>query len=386
MPNTTSNDIAPLSRRDFIAISAAATGGLAIGFHLPRKGAQAQAVKGGELNAWVLIGADDTVTVRVHRSEMGQGSSTAIPQLIAEELDCDWSKVRMEFASVMRHIRENKVYVSFATGGSRAIRDSQAYLRKAGATAREMLKAAAAQQWGVAAGECKTEKGMVIHAASNRSASYGSLAEAASKLPPPADVKFKPDAEWKIAGTSPPRFDVPAKVDGSAIYGMDVKVPGMVHASIKQCPVFGGKVASYDEAKVKSMPGVIQVVKLPDDSAVAVVAQHFWQAKTALDALPIVWNEGENGKVQQGTILDRLKKGLDEPGAKVRHEGDFDGAFAGAAKKVEAEYFAPFLDHACMEAMNCTASVTADGVEVWVPTQNIEGSLAAAAEAAGVPP
>jgi isoquinoline 1-oxidoreductase beta subunit len=378
-----------LSRRDFLNVSAAAGGGLAIGFHLPMGGdgsAAAQAGKGIEMNAWLVIGADDAVTIRVHRSEMGQGSSTAIPQLVAEELECDWSKVRMEFASVMRHIRENKVYVSFSTGGSRAIRDSHTYLRKAGATAREMLKTAAANSWGVAAAECKTEKGFVIHAASGRKVNYGAVAEAAAKVAPPADVKFKPDSAWTIAGTSPARFDLPSKVDGSAVYGMDVKVPGMVHAAIKQSPVFGGKVKSVDEAKVKSMPGVIAVVKLPGDGAVAVVAERFWQAKTAMDALPIVWDEGEHAKVSQATIVDRLKKGLDEPGAKVRHDGDFDGTFAKAAKKVEAEYFAPFLDHACMEPMNCTAQVTADGVEIWVPTQNVEGALAAAAEAAGVGP
>jgi isoquinoline 1-oxidoreductase beta subunit len=382
-------ELTALSRRDFISVSAAAGGGLALGFNLPTAGAgtaAAQAGKGIELNAWLVIGADDTVTVRVHRSEMGQGSSTAIPQLVAEELECDWSKVRMEFASVMRHIRENKVYVSFATGGSRAIRDSHTYLRKAGATAREMLKTAAAQSWGVPVGECKTEKGFVVHAASGRKVNYGVVAEAAAKVAPPADVKFKPDSAWTIAGTSPPRFDVPDKVDGSAVYGMDVKVPGMVHAAIKQSPVFGGKLKSVDEAKVKSMHGVLAVVKLPGDGAVAVVAERYWQAKTALDALPIQWEEGDNGKVQQAGIVDRLKKGLDEPGVKVRHEGDFDAAFAKAAKKVEAEYFAPFLDHACMEPMNCTAQVTADGVEIWVATQNVEGALAAAAEAAGVGP
>lgn len=378
-----------LSRRDFIAVSAAAGGGLALGFHVPFGGngvAEAQAGKAAELNAWLTVATDDTVTIRVHRSEMGQGSSTAIPQLVAEELECDWSKVRMEFASVMRHIRENRVYVSFATGGSRAIRDSHSYLRKAGATAREMLIQAAAKELNVPAAELKAEKGFVVHAGSGRKVNYGAVAEAASKLTPPAEVKFKPDSAWTIAGTSPARFDVPAKVDGSAVYGMDVKVPGMVHAAIKQCPVFGGKVQSYDEAKIKGMPGVVGVVKVQNDTAVAVVAERFYQAKAAADALPIVWNEGEHAKVSQADIVQRLKKGLDEPGAKVRHEGDFDGAYAKAAKKVEAEYFAPFLDHACMEPMNCTAHVKPDGVEVWVATQNIEGSLAAAAEAAGVSP
>jgi isoquinoline 1-oxidoreductase beta subunit len=387
---TAMQNLSAVTRREFVVGSAAAGGGFALGFHLPGR-AEAQTLAGaaavpGELNAWLVIGKDDTVTIRVHRSEMGQGSSTAIPQLVAEELECDWAKVRMEFASVMRHIRENKVYVSFATGGSRAIRDSHTYLRKAGATAREMLIQAAAKGWGVPAAECKAVKGVVVHAASGRKASYGSLADAAAKETPPAEVKFKPDSAWTIAGQSPARFDVPAKVDGSAVYGMDVKVPGMVHASIKQSPVFGGKVKSYDEAKIKSMPGVIAAVKLPDDGAVAVVAERFWQAKTAMDALTIQWDEGENGKVNQADIVQRLKAGLNEPGVKVRHEGDFAAAYAASAKKVEAEYFAPFLDHACMEPMNCTASVTADGVEVWVSTQNAEGALAAAAEAAGVAP
>ena len=389
---TTMNKLASVTRREFVAGSAATGGGLALGFHLPGIGAaNAQVSAGlapmaGEMNAWIVIGKDDTVTIRVHRSEMGQGSSTAIPQLVAEELQCDWSKVRMEFASVMRHIRENKVYVSFSTGGSQAIRGSHVYLRKAGATAREMLIRAAALGWGVPPADCRAEKGVVTHVASGRKATYGALADAAAKIAPPADVPFRADAVWNIAGQSPPRFDVPAKVDGSAVFGMDVKVPGMVHASIKQSPVFGGKVQSYDEAKVKSMPGVQAVVKLPGDGAMAVVAERYWQAKTAMDALPIVWDEGENGKVSQAAIIERLKAGLNEPGVKVRHDGDFDGAYAKAAKKVEAEYFAPFLDHACMEPMNCTASVTAGGVEVWVSTQNAEGALAAAAEAAGVPP
>ena len=389
---TSMQNLSTVTRRDFLVGTAAtAGGGFALGFHLPGRNASAQSVSAvapmaGELNAWVLIGKDDSVLIRVHRSEMGQGSSTAIPQLLAEELECDWSKVRMEFVDANRHIRQNRVYVSLSTGGSRAIRDSQTYVRGAGASARQMLIQAAAERWSVPAADCKAEKSVVIHAASGRKASYGSLVEAAAKQKPPADVKFKADSAWTIAGTSPARFDVPAKVDGSAIFGMDVKVPGMVHAAIKHCPVFGCKVKSIDEAKIKSMPGFIAVVKLAGDATVAVVAERFWQAKTALDALPIQWDEGEHAKVDQAQIMERLKKGLDDPGVKVRHEGDFDGAYAKAAKKVEAEYFAPFLDHACMEPMNCTAHVTADGVEIWVPTQNAEGALVTAAETAVVAP
>lgn len=388
---TTTDKLASVTRRDFVVGTAATATGFTLGFHLPGRNAAAQSVSAvapmpGELNAWVLIGKDDSVLIRVHRSEMGQGSSTAIPQLLAEELECDWSKVRMEFVDANRHVRQNRVYVSLSTGGSRAIRDSQTYVRAAGASARQMLIQAAAQGWGVAAAECKAEKGVVVHAASGHKASYGSLVESAAKQKPPADVKLKPDSAWTIAGTSPPRFDVPAKVDGSAIYGMDVKVPGMVHAAIKHSPVFGGKIRGYDEAKIKSMPGVVGVVKLQGDNALAVVAERFWQAKQAADALAIVWDEGEHAKVDQAQIVERLKAGFNEPGVKVRHEGDFDGAFAKAAKKIEAEYFAPFLDHACMEPMNCTAHVKPDGVEIWVPTQNAEGALVTAAESAGVAP
>jgi isoquinoline 1-oxidoreductase beta subunit len=374
-----------LSRRDFIVSAAAAGGGLAVGFHLPGKGARAAAAtKGGEVNAWIMVNADETVTIRVHRSEMGQGSYTALPQMIAEELECDWGKVRPEFASATRQITQNKVYVSMGTGGSRAIRDSQSYVRKAGATAREMLITAGAQQWKVPASECYAERGQVVHKPSGKKLSYGTLASAAASVTPPADVKIKQASEWKVIGKSVPRFDVPAKTDGSAIFGIDVKVPGMVYATPKQCPVFGGKVKSYDEAKIKGMPGVIGVVAIPN--GVAVVAEHFWQAKKAADALPIEWDYGENASVSSATVLDRLRKGMDETGVKVRYEGNFDAAFAGAAKKIEAEYYAPFLDHAALEPMNCTARFSGNRVEVWAPSQNAEASLAAAAEAAGVPP
>jgi isoquinoline 1-oxidoreductase beta subunit len=374
-----------VSRRSFIIGAAAASGGLAIGFQLPGKGAAAaEPAEGAEVNAWIMVHPDNTITLRVHRSEMGQGSFTAIPQLLAEELEADWQKVRAEFALAHRQVTDNKVYVSMATGGSRAIRDSQSYVRQAGAMAREMLIAAGAAQWKVPAGECRAEKSFVIHQPSGRKLSYGALAAAAAKITPPKDVTLKPDSEWKIAGTSVPRFDVPAKTDGSAVFGIDVKLPGMVYAVPRQCPVFGGTVKSYDEAQVKAMPGVIGVVAIPN--GVAVVAQHFWQAKTAADALPIEWDVGANGAVSSATIRERLLKGADEDaGAKVRHEGDFDTAMAEASKKIEAEYHAPFLDHATMEPMNCTVRVGGDRVEVWAPSQNAEGALAAAAEAAGVP-
>ena len=377
-----------VSRRRFIVSAAAAGGGLAVGFHLPGQGAppaEAAPAKGTEVNAWILVHPDDTITLRVHRSEMGQGSFTAIPQLIADELEADWRKVRAEFALAHRQITDRKVYVSMATGGSRAIRDSQSYVRQAGATAREMLIAAAAARWKVPAGDCQADNGDVVHKASGRKLSYGALAAAAAKMPPPKDVKLKPDGEWKIIGKSVARFDVPAKTDGSAIFGIDVKLPGMVHAVPRQCPVFGGKVKTYEQSKIKGMPGVIGVVAIPN--GVAVVARHFWQAKMAAEALPIEWDVGTNGAVSSATIHERLMKGADEdPGAKVRHDGDFDAAMAKAAKKIEAEYHAPFLEHATMEPMNCTVHVKGDRVQVWAPSQNAEGALAAAAEATGVPP
>lgn len=375
-----------VSRRRFIVGAAAAGGGLAIGFHLPGKGIPAEAapVEGHEVNAWILVHPDDTVTLRVHRSEMGQGSFTAIPQLLAEELEADWTKVRAEFALAHRQITDHKVYVSMSTGGSRAIRDSQGYVRQAGAMAREMLIAAGAARWKVPAGECHAEKSFIVHKPSGRRLSYGALAVAAAKITPPHDVKLKPAGDWKIIGTSVARFDIPAKTDGSAVFGIDVKLPGMVYAVPRQCPVFGGTVKSYDESKIKGMPGVMAVVAIPN--GVAVVAQHFWQAKTAAEALPVEWDVGGNGAVSSATIQERLTKGADdEPGVKVRHEGDFDAAMTQAAKKITAEYHAPFLDHATMEPMNCTVHVQGDRVRVWAPSQNAEGSLAAAAEATGVP-
>ena len=377
-----------VSRRRFIVGAAATTGGLAIGFHLPGKGAapaEAAEAKGHEVNAWVLIHPDDTITLRVHRSEMGQGSFTAIPQLLADELEADWPKVRAEFALAHRQITDHRVYVSMATGGSRAIRDSQSYVRQAGAMAREMLIAAAAAQWKVPADECAAKKSVVTHKNSDRKLGYGALAAAAAKMTPPHDVKLKPAGEWDIIGTSVPRFDVPAKTDGSAVFGIDVKLPNMVHAVPRQCPVFGGKVKRYDESKIKGMPGVLAVVAIP--GGVAVVAEHFWQAKTAVEALPIEWDDGGNGAVSSATIHDRLVKGADEdPGVKVRHEGDFDAAMAQAAKKITVEYHAPFLEHATMEPMNCTVKMKGNRVQVWAPSQNAEGALAAAAEATGVLP
>jgi isoquinoline 1-oxidoreductase subunit beta len=375
-----------ISRRFFITSSAAAGGGLALGFHLPAGiGPAEAAVNPAEVNAWIVIQPDDTVIIRVARSEMGQGITTALPMLVAEELQCDWSKVRAEFPSPEDNLKRNRAWGEMSTGGSRSVRNSHEYLRKAGASAREMLIAAAAQRWNVPAAECHAAKSVITHDPSGRTIGFGQVAEVAAKLPPPADVKLKDPKNWTLLGTPQKRLDTVDKVTGKPIYGIDVRVPNMLYAAIVQSPVFGGTLKSYEEAKVRGMKGVRQIVALPN--AVAVVADSWWQAKTALDSLPATWDEGQNGQVSSAAIAEFLRSGLVTPeAAVVRKDGDVDAALPKAAKRIEAEYAAPFLSHATMEPQNCTAHVTADKVEVWVPTQNGEAALAAAAAAAEVAP
>jgi len=381
-----------LSRRKFIVGTAAAGGGLALGFNLPALidagigEAQAQTAAGTEVNAWVVVKPDSTCVIRIARSEMGQGTLTGLAQLVAEELECDWKKVATETIEPGANIARKRVWGDTATGGSRGIRGSQDYVRRGGAAARMMMLQAAAERWKVPVGELTVFNGAVTHAASGRSTSYGRLASAAAKLTPPdpKSIKLKDPKEWKIAGKPIKRLDTAAKLNGSKIYAIDLKLPGMLHAAVKASPVHGGKLASYDEAKVSGMPGVRRVVKV-NDGAVAVVADTWWRAKTALDALPIVWDEGTAAIQSSATIAERLKEGLTATGAYAgRNEGDALKAIEGAAKKVEAVYSTPFLSHATMEPMNCTAKVTADKVEVWVATQNADASLAAATEEAGL--
>jgi isoquinoline 1-oxidoreductase beta subunit len=381
-----------LSRRKFIVGTAAAGGGLALGFNLPALidagigEAQAQTAAGTEVNAWVVVKPDSTCVIRIARSEMGQGTLTGLAQLVAEELECDWKKVATETIEPGANIARKRVWGDTATGGSRGIRGSQDYVRRGGAAARMMMLQAAAERWKVPVGELTVSNGMVTHAASGRSTSYGRLASAAAKLTPPdpKSIKLKDPKDWKIAGKPIKRLDTAAKLNGSKIYAIDLKLPGMLHAAVKASPVHGGKLASYDEAKVSGMPGVRRVVKV-NDGAVAVVADTWWRAKTALDALPIVWDEGTAAIQSSATIAERLKEGLTATGAYAgRNEGDALKAIEGAAKKVEAVYSTPFLSHATMEPMNCTAKVTADKVEVWVATQNADASLAAATEEAGL--
>jgi len=375
-----------INRRAFVAGTFAVGGGLAIGLDIPLGAGAVRAEDGSpEVNAWVVIRPDDTVVIRIARSEMGQGTLTGLAQLVAEELECDWSKVTTEYPTPGQNLARNRVWKDFGTGGSRGIRDSHEYVRQGGATAREVLIQAAAQEWRVPASECKAANSIITHTPSGRSSTYGKVAEAAAKLQPPVDVKLKDPKDWKLAGKGVKRLDTPDKLTGKQVYGIDVKLPGMVNAAIKDCPVFGGKLKSFDAAKVASMPGVKKVVQV-GDSAVAVVADTWWHAKTALDALPIDWDEGENAKVSSEYLAGWLKEGLDAEQAFVGNQnGDVRTALAGAAKKVEAVYTYPFQNHAPMEPMNATVRYTPDSCEVWTPTQNGEAALAATAEAAELP-
>jgi isoquinoline 1-oxidoreductase beta subunit len=375
-----------ISRRFFLTTVAAAAGGVAFGFRLPvGDGSAEAAASAAEVNAWVVIQPDDAVIIRVARSEMGQGITTSLPMLVAEELQCDWSKVRAEFPSPEDNLRRKRAWGDMSTGGSRSVRTSQEYLRKAGAAAREMLVAAAAAQWNVPAAECQAANSIITHQPSGRILRYGEVAEAAAKQSPPTEPKLKDPKNWTLIGTPQKRLDTTDKVTGKPIFGIDVRVPNMLYAAIVQCPVFGGALKSYDESKLSGLKGVRQVVKL--SNAVAVVADSWWQAKKGAEALPVTWDEGPNGQVSSASITELLRGGLAAPqAAVVRKEGDVDAALAGAAKRVEAEYGAPFLSHATMEPQNCTAHVIAEKVEVWAPTQSGEAALAAAAAAAEVPP
>lgn len=390
MENTHSSQVTNLSRRKFIVSSVAAGGGLALGFNLPFGIAPAQAQNsdaGPEINAWVVVKPDDTCMIRIARTEMGQGTHTGLAQLVAEELECDWRKVVLAPVTPGQNLARKRIWGDMSTGGSRGIRTSQDYIRRGGAAARMMLMQAAADQWQVPVSEVTVANGVITHAASGRSTSYGKVAAAASKLTPPdlKSIKLKNAKDWKVAGKPMKRLDTANKLNGGKIYSIDVKLPGMLHAAIKDCPVFGGKLASFDESKVSAMPGVRKVVRV-NDSTVAVVADTWWRAKKALDALPIVWDEGPNAKVSSASIAEHLKTGLtsDDAFAGTSY-GDALKTIAGAAKKVEAVYSLPFVSHATMEAMNCTARISADRAEIWMPSQNAEASLAAVSTASGLP-
>jgi isoquinoline 1-oxidoreductase beta subunit len=377
-----------MDRRSFVIGSTAVGAGLALGLKIPFGASVVRAQDGSpEINAWVVIRPDETVVIRVARSEMGQGTITGLAQMVAEELECDWSKVTTEYPTPGQSVARKRAWGDFSTGGSRGIRQSNEYVRKGGAAARMMLVQAAANGWGVPVAECAAANSVITHKPTGRTVTYGKVAEAAAKLPAPAaaEVPLKDPTTWKLIGKPVKRLDTLGKVNGSQVYGADLKLPGMLNAAIKECPVFGGKVKSFEADKVKGMPGVKHVLKV-GETAVSVVAETWWQAKTALDALPITWDEGPNAQVSSASIAEILKAGLDADQAFVRTQtGDVKGAIAGAAKKVEAVYAYPFQNHAPMEPMNATARYTPERCEVWVPTQNGEAAFAATTAASGLP-
>ena len=369
-----------VNRRDFLRTGA----GLFIGLMLPessRLAAQGRGRGGPALNpnAYIHVGTDDSVTFLITKAEMGQGTVTSLSQLLAEELDCDWKKVRTEFAPV-----DPALYGQQGVYGSQSIRSSWAPLRQAGAAGRAMLVEAAAQKWGVDKAQLQTDNGFVVNPASGARLSYGSLAEAASKLPVPAGVPLKDPKQFRIIGKSIKRLDTRAKVNGTAQFGLDAKVPGMVFAVVARCPVFGGKVASFDATKAKAVPGVKNVVQVP--SGVAVIGENTWAAMQGRKALEIRWDEGPVANVNSAGISKMFAEYAEQPGAVAKKSGDFEQAFANAAKKVNAVYEAPYQSHSPMEPMNCTAVVRADNCEIWAPTQMQAGGRSAAAQLTGLKP
>jgi isoquinoline 1-oxidoreductase beta subunit len=380
---------AHLDRRAFLASTAAIGGGLSLGFRVPFGLTAAEAAEKApeipEINAWVVVRPDDTVVIRIVRSEMGQGTMTGLAQLVAEELECDWSKVTTEYPSPGENAARKRVWGNFSTGGSRGIRESNQYVREGGAAARDMLIRAAAATWNVPPTECSAANSVITHQPSGRTTTYGKVAEAAAKLEPPKEIKLKDPKDWRIAGKPVKRLDTADKVTGAQVYGIDLKLPGMLTATIRDCPVNGGKVKSINAARVQNMRGVKKVVPV-GETAVAVIADNFWNAKTALAALPVVWDEGPNAGVSSADIAAMLKEGLDAEQVYVGNKaGDPKAALGGAAKMVEAVYSYPYQHHATMEPMNAAALYTADKLEVWCPTQNGEAALAAAAEVSGLP-
>jgi isoquinoline 1-oxidoreductase beta subunit len=377
-----------VSRRTFLRVSAVAGGGLLVSFMGPAKmrgsiqGVAAAATPFSP-NAFVRIDRDGRVTLIMHQVEMGQGTYTSMPMLIAEELEVDLSQVHLEHAPPDDALYGNALLGFQATGGSTSVRSAWAPLRQAGATARTMLVSAAAQTWQVDPTSCRAEQGAVIHVPTGRTLSYGALVDTAATLPVPATVALREPAEFKLIGTPARRLDSPVKVNGTAQYGIDVKMPGLRIASVATCPVFGGTLASVDDSKARAITGVQQVVRL--DNAVAVVGAHMWAAKQGLGALSIQWNEGPNAGLSTGDIIRQLEAASRTPGAVARKDGDVASAMASAATKVEAVYQLPFLAHATMEPINCTAHVRPDGCDVWVGTQVATRAQAAAAQVTGLP-
>jgi isoquinoline 1-oxidoreductase beta subunit len=360
------------NRRTFLG----AAGGLLVSFRLPVRAQSAAPLK---LNAWVHIAPDDTVTLFIHKAEMGQGTVTSLAMLLAEELECDWKRIRTEFPGIDREYGPNQGVV-----GSQSIRSSYTPLRRAGATAREMLLQAAAQRWGVDRSACRAENGAVVNTASNARLTYGALAEAAAKVPPPANVPLKDPAQFAVIGKPHKRLDTPAKTNGRATFGIDMRLPGMLYAVAERCPVFGGKVASFDATAAKAVPGVKHVVQI--SSGVAVVADNTWSANQGRKALQIQWNEGPHAGLNSAGIRKDFADRAQQPGVVARKEGDAPGAIAAAAKRIDSVYEVPYLAHAPMEPLNCTADVRPDRCAVWASTQGPSAAMQAAVGITGLKP
>jgi isoquinoline 1-oxidoreductase beta subunit len=377
--------IPALSRRSFLGASAAASAGLMLGLSLPFSIGKAEAAADGVFapNAFVRIGSDGKIVLTMPYVEMGQGTYTAIPMLIAEELEVDLQQVILEHAVADEKLYVNPLLGIQATGNSNAIRGAWQPLRQAGAVARTMLVAAAAERWEVDPATCRAEKGEVVHTPTGRRLGYGQLALDAGRMPAPESVELKQPQDFKLIGTPAKRPDAPAKVNGTAVYGIDVRPPGVKVATLAQSPVFGGRVKSLDDAAAKAVKGVRQIVRL--DDAVAVVADHMGAAKKGLEALVIQWDDGPHAGLTTEAIAAELEQATLTPGAVAQEIGDADNAMASAVTKVEATYQLPFLAHATMEPMNCTVHVHKDGCEIWVGTQALARAQAAAAETAGLP-
>jgi isoquinoline 1-oxidoreductase beta subunit len=375
-----------VSRRTFLKAGAAAGGGLVLSFELPLVNRNAAAADAGGFapNAFIRIGSDGRIVLTMPYVEMGQGTYTAIAMLIAEELEVDLAQVELEHAPPNEKLYGNPLLGGMqATGNSNAVRASWQSMRRAGATARTMLVSAAAKRWNVAPSSCQARSAEVRHAPTGRHASYGELATDAARMPVPENVTLKRPEEFRLIGTPAKRLDTAAKVNGTAVYGIDVRPPGVKIATLAQSPVFGGRLRRVDDTAAKAVKGVRQIVRL--DDAVAVVADHMWAAKKGLEALVIEWDDGPHAKVNTDEIVSELEQASLRPGAVAQSIGNVDQAMAGAATRVEATYQVPFLAHATMEPMNCTVHLRKDGCDVWVGNQVLARAQAAAAEAAGLP-
>src|SRR5437660_3680144 len=377
-----------LSRRQLLFVGAAAGGGFLVGWHRP-SGPRilAAAAKAAPAvfapNAFIRIGRDGRITLIMNQVEMGQGTYTSMPMLLAEELEVGLDQVHLEHAPPDDKLYSVPVFGFQVTGASCSVRLLYEPLRRAGAAARSMLVAAAAQTWSVDAASCRAEKGVVTHTPTGRTLRYGALADKAATLPVPAQVVLKDPREFKLIGTPAKRLDTPAKVNGTAQFGIDVRLPGMNIATVAASPVVGGKLAFVDDSKAKAIPGVRQIVRL--DDAVAVVADHMWAAKRGLAALEIHWDEGPNAQIGTADIVRALAEASRRPGVVARDDGDAAKALADAARKLEAVYELPFLAHATLEPVNCTVHVRPDGCDLWLGTQVPTFTQAAAAKLTGLP-